>query len=123
MEKVLNQILTELQSLNQRVGGLEQCIGNLEHGQQQLKQEFKADIQKVESKVDKLELRMENEVIDKIRALFDDRSMNHDYFASIKDSLARIEDRVDFLARQNIEHLENLRKYDRELRLLRAERK
>jgi len=61
-------------------------------------------------------------VVEKIRALFDDRSMNQDYFASIKDSLARIEDRTEFLARQNIDHLERLRKHDRELRLLRAEK-
>lgn len=88
MEKVLNQILEKLSSLEQ--------------GQQQLTQEIKEDIQKVESKVDKLELRMENEVIDKVYALFDDRSLNQDYFASIKDSLARMEDRVEFLARQKL---------------------
>jgi len=71
----------------------------------------------------RLETRIENEVVEKIRALFDDRSVNQDYFASIKDSLARIEDRVEFLARQNIEHLNKLRDHDRELRLLRTERK
>ena len=109
MEKLLNEILYKLNSLEQ--------------GQQQLKQELEKNIQKVESKVDKLEFRMENEIIDKIRALFDDRSINHDYFASIKDSLARIEDRVEFLARQNIEHLDKLQKHDRELRLLRTEKK
>jgi len=97
MKKVLEQILAELQTLKKGQG-------------------------RIETKVDKLELRMENEVIEKIRALFDDRSMNQDYFASIKDSLARIEDRVEFLARQNIDHLENIRKHDRELRLLRAEK-
>ena len=78
--------------------------------------------QKLESKVDKLETRMENEVIDKIRALFDDRSMGQDYFASIKDSLARIEDRVEFLGRRNIDTDSKLREHDRELRLLRVEK-
>ena len=78
--------------------------------------------QKLESKVDKLETRMENEVIDKIRALFDDRSMSQDYFASIKDSLARIEDRVEFLGRRNIDTDSKLREHDRELRLLRVEK-
>lgn len=105
MEKALNEILNKLNSLEQ--------------GQQELK----ADIQKVNVKIDKLEVRMENEVIEKTRALFDDRSVNHDYFASIKDSLARMEDRVEFLARQNIEHLDKLQKHDRELRLLRTEKK
>ena len=78
--------------------------------------------QKLESKVDKLETRMENEVIDKIRALFDDRSMGQDYFASIKDSLTRIEDRVEFLGRRNIDTDSKLREHDRELRLLRVEK-
>ena len=78
--------------------------------------------QKLESKVDKLETRMENEVIDKIRALFDDRSMSQDYFASIKDSLTRIEDRVEFLGRRNIDTDSKLREHDRELRLLRVEK-
>jgi len=70
----------------------------------------------------RLETRLENEVIDKIRALFDDRSMGQDYFASIKDSLARIEDRVEFLGRRNIDTDSKLREHDRELRLLRVEK-
>jgi len=78
------------------------------------------DLQKGQTR---LETRVENEVIDKIRDLFDDRSMNQDYFASMKGSLARIEDRAEFLARQNIEHLNKLQNHDRELRLLRTEKK
>ena len=70
----------------------------------------------------RLETRLENEVIDKIRALFDDRSMGQDYFASIKDSLTRIEDRVEFLGRRNIDTDSKLREHDRELRLLRVEK-
>jgi hypothetical protein len=77
---------------------------------------------KLESKVDKLETRMENEVVDKIRALFDDRSVAQDYFASIKDSLARIEDQVESLGRRNIDTDSKLREHDRELRLLRIEK-
>ncbi len=98
MDKALELILAELQTLKK--------------GQE-----------KIETKVDKLELRIENEVVEKIRGLYDDRSVNQDYFASIKDSLARIEDRVEFLARQNVEHFDKLQKHDRELRLLRTERK
>ena len=113
MEEVLTQILTELQSLNQRVGGLEQ-------GQQQLKQELKADIKKVENKVDKLESRtenlehrmenlenktdridsgllklesrIENEVIDKISALFNGHGLRGDQFVSLKK---HIDERLD----------------------------
>ena len=144
MEEVLTQILTELQSLNQRVGGLEQ-------GQQQLKQELKADIKKVENKVDKLESRtenlehrmenlenktdridsgllklesrMENEVIDKIRSLYDDRSVNQDYFASIRNNQARIEEKLDILVHRAIRQDQKLDEHDRELRLLRIEKR
>ncbi|HBV97733.1 MAG: hypothetical protein JL50_03175 [Peptococcaceae bacterium BICA1-7] len=87
MEKVLNQILEtqsqilktlqqqgeQLQTLNNRVGGLEK-------GQTRLG-----------SKVDKIEIRMENEVIDRIRALFDNREVQN-------DRLERIENKLDDMA-------------------------
>lgn len=111
-EKFQELVLKQLQ-------GLIEGQKELEQGQKSLIKEQKG----IRKDLTKLETRMENEVIDKIRALFDDRSVNQDYFASIKDSLARIEDRVDFLARQNVEHLSKLQEHDRELRLLRAEKK
>ncbi|MHB1041521.1 MAG: hypothetical protein ACYC0Q_01600 [Eubacteriales bacterium] len=70
----------------------------------------------------RLEISLENEVIEKIRALFDAIEVHLEYFASIKDNLARIEDRVGFLARQNVEHLTKLQEHERELRLLRLEK-
>lgn len=51
----------------------------------------------LESHVDKLELRMENEVIDKIRALFDAREVQNDVNDRIIDVLNRIEAKVDVL--------------------------
>ncbi|MGB9661913.1 MAG: hypothetical protein ACPL5F_07825 [Moorellaceae bacterium] len=69
-----------------------------------------------------LELRLENEVIDKVRALFDARSVYLDYFASIKNSLAKIEQNIGYLTNKNIEAMIRLEEHDRELRLLRLER-
>lgn len=104
-DKFQKLVLQQFEKVFEKLGSMENRLEAVERGQL------------------RLETRMENEVIEKIRALFDDRSINQDYFASIKDSLARVEDRVEFLARQNIEHLDKLQKHDRELRLLRAERK
>lgn len=119
LEKGQSKFETRMDSLDKGQSNLETRMDSLEKGQSSIKNRVNG----LESKVDKLELRIENEVIDKIRALFDDRSINQDYFSSIKDSLARIEDQIEFLAHQNIEHLHKLREHDRELRLLRAERK
>lgn len=111
MEEVLKEILTEVRNLRDgqarietRLGTVDQRLGNVEKGQL------------------RLETRIENEIVDKIRALFDDRSIHMDYFASIKNSLTKIEDQVEFLGRQNIEHLTKLQEHDRELRLLRLEK-
>lgn len=84
MENILNQILAEMKTINQRVE-------NIEQGQQQLKQELRADIQKVESKVDKLELRMETEVIDKIRILFDADKVREEKLSQFVEKLDSIE--------------------------------
>lgn len=104
LEKGQKSLQQDVQGLHQDVQGLQQVVQGLQQGQL------------------RVESRIENEVIEKIRALFDERSVQMDYFASIRNSLARIEDRVEFLARQNIEHLEKMREHDREIRLLRSER-
>jgi len=139
MEKVLNQILAELQTLKEgqtrvenRIGSLEEGqsrlenrIGSLEEGQSRLENRIgslEEGQSRLETKIDKLEIKIESEVIEKIRALFDDRSVQMDYFTSIRDCLARVENRVEFLARQNVEHLTRLQEHDREIRLLRLEK-
>jgi len=86
LEKGQKSLQQDVQGLQQDVQGLQQDVQGLQQGQL------------------RIESRMENEVIEKIRVLFDDRSVQMDYLASIGNSLARIEDRVEFLARQNIEH-------------------
>jgi len=125
MEKVLNQILAELQTLKEGQTRVENRIGSLEEGQSRLENRIgslEEGQSRLETKIDKLEIKIESEVIEKIRALFDDRSVQMDYFTSIRDCLARVENRVEFLARQNVEHLTRLQEHDREIRLLRLEK-
>jgi len=58
--------------------------------------ELKSDVSALKQGQLRLETHLENEAIEKIRALFEDQSINQDYFASMQDSLARIEERVGF---------------------------
>lgn len=102
MERVLTQILEELKFLNQRIGSMEQV-------QQQLKQELKADIQKAESKVEKLELRIENDVADKLRGLYDFREVNNDQFTKVIEKLESIEIDTGYLV-SRVARLEKMAK-------------
>ena len=62
---------------------------------------------------------METELTEKIRALFDDRSVNQDYFKTINNTLARIENEQLF---QSSLLIDTRKKQEAELRLLRAEK-
>jgi hypothetical protein len=84
------------------------------------------DITGLTSKVDKIDanqVRLETEITEKIRALFDFRQVSLDYFTSIKDSLARIEANQESFRHilYNVESKQ--REQDRELRLLHIEEK
>lgn len=103
MEKILNQILTEMKTINQRVE-------NIEQGQQQLKQELRADIHKVESKVIELEIRMENEVIDKVRILFDADKVREEKLSQVVEKLDSIEIDTGYLV-SRVARLEKVAKY------------
>ncbi|WP_028051892.1 hypothetical protein, partial [Carboxydothermus ferrireducens] len=61
-------------------------VSSLEEGQSQ-----------ITSRLDKLETRLENEVIDKIRILFDAREVQNDINEKILATLNRIEAKVDVL--------------------------
>lgn len=78
--------------------------------------------EKLETMIQQALNQFESEVIDKVSVLYNYTSVQLNYFSSIKESLSRIENRVDHLVRQNTDHLEKLREYEREIRLLRAER-
>ncbi|CCO08854.1 hypothetical protein [Desulforamulus hydrothermalis] len=71
-EQILLQILEELKSINQRVSNLEQ---------NQLK----------------LETKIENEVIEKIRGLYDFREVVNDNFNKTSNTLEALADRIDDL--------------------------
>lgn len=66
-----------------------------------------------------LEVRLENEVFEKIRALFDTRQVHPDYFESIRDALTRVEENIDHLIRRERQQDIRLDEHDREIRLLR----
>ncbi len=125
MEK-LNTLSNEMTEVKSTVGKLETGLESLSNEMTEVKStvgKLETGLESVQKNQLRLEYRLESEVIEKIRALFDDRSMNQDYFISIRDTMARIENRVEFLARQNVEHIFKLQEHDRELRLLRAEKK
>ena len=146
MEKVLQQILEELKSLregqeaqgqrlervekNQEAQGrrlerLEKGQEALQKGQEALQKgqdELRQGQQDLQNQVTKLEVRMENEVIEKIRALFDARQVHLDYFESLRDALTRVEENIDHLIRRERQQDMRLDEHDREIRLLRLRR-
>ncbi|NLJ76471.1 MAG: hypothetical protein GX325_04320 [Peptococcaceae bacterium] len=72
-------------------------------------QEFAANLQKLESNQEKflssltrLEFRVENEIINKIGALFDAREIQQDINRKIISSLERIEAKVDILQMETV---------------------
>ena len=86
---------------------------------------FNARLDDLGAKVDKInagQVRMENEFTDKVKALFDDRSVNQDYFKSIKKALDRIENEMRIQSFMIVELKEKQEDQETELRLLRAEK-
>lgn len=86
-EEFQTLVLQQLQSLNEGQKSLTEGQSRIENRMNSL--ESKVDniedrMDKFESKVDKLELRIESEVIEKVRALFDDRTINQDYFTALR---------------------------------------
>ena len=112
MEELLKQILGKLESLSQsqlatqkELTEISSQINTLGAGQKTIHQS---------------QVKMEHELSEKLRALFDDREINKDYFESLKDGLARTEEDIEAI-------LTILKKMDtrqtsqeREIRLLRT---
>lgn len=107
MSQILKEILDELKTINQRVGGLEE-------GQKELKSDFsemrtdvselrtdvsglKTDVSELKKGQLRLETRMENEVIEKIRILFDARQAGEERLDQINGRLDSIETGTDYL--------------------------
>lgn len=108
---ILEQILVKLDTMDSR-------LDNLEKGQKVLARDQK----KLTKEVKTIHVTIENELTEKMRALFDDRSVNQDYFRTIKNTLARIEKEQNFQSSLLIDTRKKQEDQETELRLLRAEK-
>lgn len=86
MDQRLDNMDQRLDNMDQRLCNVEQRLGNVEHRLGNVEQR----LDNVETSVDdlkksqaRLEFRMENEVIEKIRALFDAREVHEDKFKQV----------------------------------------
>ena len=94
-EKFQGLVLQQLQSLNEGQEEICKDLTNLEHRMENLENrmenlEHKTD--RIDSCLLKLESRIENEVIDKISALFNGHGLRGDQFVSLKK---HIDERLD----------------------------
>ncbi len=115
----VGKVEDRLEGLDTRMGKVEDRIGQVETGMGDIGTRID-NLEKLQLRV---ETRLDGEILEKIRALFDARQVSLDYYASIKNSLARIEEGLDYLRRRTAEHDLKFLEYDRELRLLRMEKK
>ena len=74
-----------------------EVLAKILEGQNDLRNELKQEMKAVSTKVDKLEMRMENEIIDKIKILFDAREVQNESIANIAETLIRVEAKLDVL--------------------------
>ncbi|KJS02633.1 MAG: hypothetical protein VR68_02615 [Peptococcaceae bacterium BRH_c4a] len=105
MEEVLNEILAKLNSLEQGQKELRHGQQALEAGQKELTQgqqaleagqlELTQGQDRLENKVDKLEIRMESEVIEKIRTLFDGYSHRGDQIERLQKHIDQRFDSIE----------------------------
>ncbi|MCR4441017.1 MAG: hypothetical protein QHH10_02925 [Peptococcaceae bacterium] len=110
-DKRMDSFENRMDSFDKRMDSFDKRMDSFEEGQKALNK-----------KVDALAVRVENELVDKIRVLFDAHSMYLDYFASIKESQARIEKDTGFIKSVWVEMDGRLNRQEREIRLLWAER-
>ncbi|KUK41671.1 MAG: Uncharacterized protein XD69_0280 [Clostridia bacterium 62_21] len=112
MEETLRRILDGLKELQQGQEALRKDVAGLQQGQARLEEGFESlrtDVsnlqqgqQALQKQVTRLELRLESEAFDKIKALFDARQVHLDYFAEIRAALARLEDRLESRVENNV---------------------
>lgn len=125
LESKIDGVESSVTNLNSKVDALETSVGSLKGKVDGLENRFDgldSKVDRLESTQLKVETRIENEVIDKIRILFDAHSLYLDYFASLRDGQARIEDGIESLIRRSIDTNARITEHDRELRLLRLKR-
>ncbi|MCS5697146.1 hypothetical protein [Desulfofundulus thermocisternus] len=90
-EQLLKEILGELKALNQRVGNIEQRVGNMEQRIGDLEQ----GQQELSGRMERMESLIENEITDKIRALFDGYNLRGDEIENLRKHL---DERLDAIA-------------------------
>ncbi|RYD01498.1 hypothetical protein N752_29805 [Desulforamulus aquiferis] len=115
-EKFQASVLEQLKSLNQGQAKLEEDVKDLKLGQTKLE----ANQLKLDANQLKLETKIENEVVDRIRALFDDRQVHLDYFAEIRESQVRMEGKLQSLQHRSISQEFKLKEHEQELKKLGA---
>jgi len=86
-------VLQQLQALACEIKELKQGQAKLEANQQKLE----ANQQKFEANLLKIETKIENQVIEKLRGLYDDRDMQNDRLDRIERRLDKIEADTSYL--------------------------
>lgn len=104
LENNVKGLVQSVDGLNQRVGALEETVSDTNR------------------KFDRLAIRMENEVIDKIKILFDAHSVQVDHYESLKEGQIRLEKNLDSLNRIGMKFDLRLKKQEREIQLLREDK-
>ncbi|MDN5323650.1 MAG: hypothetical protein PWQ67_2104 [Clostridia bacterium] len=99
MEKLLQQILSEIQTMHDDIAGIkedivgikEDIVGikeeqkNFRNEQQAVKLEMREGFVSVNKRIDRLESRIESEVIEKIKSLYDAREVLNDNLNDFRD--------------------------------------
>ncbi len=122
MEELLQQILNKLEDLSRGQQAQNQRLQRLEDGQEALRADvagLQTGQEALQNRLVALGVRLENEVFEKIRALFDARQVHLDYFESLRDALSRVEENLDHLIRRERQQDIRLDEHEREIRLLR----
>jgi len=97
-------------------------VAGLQTGQEALRADvagLQTGQEALQNRLVALGVRLENEVFEKIRALFDARQVHLDYFESLRDALSRVEENLDHLIRRERQQDIRLDEHEREIRLLR----
>jgi FtsZ-binding cell division protein ZapB len=122
LEEGQEGLRTDVGSLRQGQKTLHADVSSFQEGQEALRTDvgsLRQGQESLQNRLVALEVRLENEVFEKIRALFDARQVHLDYFESIRDALTRVEENIDHLIRRERQQDIRLDEHDREIRLLR----
>ncbi|MBO8136765.1 MAG: hypothetical protein H0Z40_01300 [Desulfotomaculum sp.] len=82
-------------------------LKSLVDGQQEISSEvnnLKSDVDELKRGQQRIETRIENELVDKVRALFDDREVQNDKLDQISDKLTDIDDSITYVLAKVARH-------------------